>query len=781
MKSFVFLLGGRDLEMRTIAGILQEKSVKYYDKNLSWDKAVLSEYAEVLSKYGDSPEHHIYGIELKEDCAVPGNYTAIDHHGEADNRPSSLEQVAKILGVRMDRRMRLVAANDARYIPGMLEEGATAQEIDGIRREDRRAQWIDEETEKLVEEIAGADMSSVGDLKIVKLPKKVKKKTKDEKGKEIEKEIEVDYTGTFSVISDYLYPYVALVICSEKELCYYGNDAAEVRKRIFPEGRDGLYSGGGEDGYWGVEAKEKEIEAVLEKVKSYWKVYSYHIFYFPFKWDSKDAGDKFFTDRYDVDGLKEVPGQKVWRRAGIRKGVPQRSVMAMKEASELFGEKQYFFEFVHPVLYDSMDEKGNILRHYERLEPEAGEVTYVIEVKDKKYELKVEAINLNIYSTGIGVLTLYLANKKESQKSESDVRMINQYGRRVMPSYAGEFNASRRSQLARSISIRGLQSDSSDRYTDTFPYSHIPGDGLKGVDDTWSVSSMILNLINDIFPKMEVVPVMDDRMLVNCWYGSNELSREISKNDYFKKFWYKFVFLDEGGDPTCQDREMRDRLLSESTYTRWKDYGTLYGVSRYSLVALTDESGFSTSVIAMHMRTIYARLFELMIVQRASLLRFSEEVTEVCRPREQEGSEKSVAEKINSLYLGYIRFINQIYFRSVTTQDQGVELYEMITKQFDTERQIKALDGEIDELNRYIDLKIDRKRNENGELLNILAAIFLPASLFAGIFGMNKLEDITPAIWWYIGIEAVVIVLSIIVILVCMKKIKIRDIWKKFK
>lgn len=183
MKSFVFLLGGRDLEMRTIAGILQEKSVKYYDKNLSWDKAVLSEYAEVLSKYGDSPEHHIYGIELREDCAVPGNYTAIDHHGEADNRPSSLEQVAKILGVRMDRRMRLVAANDARYIPGMLEEGATAQEIDGIRREDRRAQGIDEETEKLVEEIAGADMSSVGDLKIVKLPKKVKKKQKMKKGR----------------------------------------------------------------------------------------------------------------------------------------------------------------------------------------------------------------------------------------------------------------------------------------------------------------------------------------------------------------------------------------------------------------------------------------------------------------------------------------------------------------------------------------------------------------------------------------------------------------------
>ena len=114
--------------------------------------------------------------------------------------------------------------------------------------------------------------------------------------------------------------------------------------------------------------------------------------------------------------------------------------------------------------------------------------------------------------------------------------------------------------------------------------------------------------------------------------------------------------------------------------------------------------------------------------------------------------------------MGYIRFINQIYFRSVTTQDQGIELYEMISKQFDTGHQIKALDGEIDELNRYIDLKINDKRNENGELLNKLAAIFLPPSLIVGIFGMNRIGDIVPDLWWYIGCVMAVIVLSLLLI-----------------
>lgn len=137
------------------------------------------------------------------------------------------------------------------------------------------------------------------------------------------------------------------------------------------------------------------------------------------------------------------------------------------------------------------------------------------------------------------------------------------------------------------------------------------------------------------------------------------------------------------------------------------------------------------------MRTIYSRLFELVIIQRASMLRFSGEVTKVSGLAGHKRNEREVADRINSLYKEYIRFVNQIYFRDVTAQDQGIELYKMLTAQFESDAQIKDLDEEIGELYQYITLQIDQKRNENGERLNKLAAIFLPASILTGLLGIS--------------------------------------------
>lgn len=94
------------------------------------------------------------------------------------------------------------------------------------------------------------------------------------------------------------------------------------------------------------------------------------------------------------------------------------------------------------------------------------------------------------------------------------------------------------------------------------------------------------------------------------------------------------------------------------------------------------------------------------------------------------------------MYKEYIRFVNQIYFRNVTVQDQGIEMYDMLLKQFASGEQIKDLDEEIGELYQYITLLVDQNRNENGEYLNKLAAIFLPATILTGMFGMNQVADL---------------------------------------
>lgn len=508
-------------------------------------------------------------------------------------------------------------------------------------------------------------------------------------------------------------------------------------------------------------------------------MYSYHIFYFPFRWSLKGDENIRFSEQVNLNRI-QVSGDSQWKQVQLDAQVrPGKEAQDTKDACTVFDERQYFFDFVHPVLYDDKKkEQDPLIHHYERLEPQTQEgVKYVICVgneKKKEYVLRVDAINLNLYSTGVGILSFYLANESEDQQHESAVRDINQFGRRIMPPNSHEFES--RSLLATSITIQGLVGDQN-RYKDEFDYKIRPEkdstgkNPQRGLSSVWEPAIFIRHLIEDLHQNLEVVPVIDDRMMVNCWYGNKDLSQQVKEAARDEKdafvmgdFWYKYVFVDEGKQDYCQNQRMKEELLKKSTYFRWQGWGTLYGVSRYSFVALTNESDFAKNVLAVHMRTIYARLFELVIIQRASMLRFSGEVTKVSGLAGHKKSEKDVADRINSLYKEYIRFVNQIYFRNVTAQDQGIELYEMLIAQFDSNAQIKDLDGEIGELYQYITLQVDQKRNENGEWLNKLAALFLPATLLTGLFGMNRQKDLYlhTDFWYHAGL---IVVISCIVYL----------------
>jgi len=86
----------------------------------------------------------------------------------------------------------------------------------------------------------------------------------------------------------------------------------------------------------------------------------------------------------------------------------------------------------------------------------------------------------------------------------------------------------------------------------------------------------------------------------------------------------------------------------------------------------------------------------------------------------------------------------------------------MLMNQFASQDQIKDLDGEIDELHRYVMLLVDESRNENGEMLNKLAAIFLPATVITGILGMNKFCELEARgdFWIHTGIIVLITIMA---------------------
>ena len=256
MSKMLFLLGGHDLEMLTIRDILERHDVAYVDHRLSWDNACVSSYRKEIEE-ATKQGLMVCGIELQEDMPLPSSYRKIDHHNELAQLSTALEQVMDILHLPMDRHLRLVAANDKAYIPGMEQLGATKDEVNAIRRADRKAQGVTDEDERLAEQAIAQNRKCIGDLQVVHA-----------------------LSSHFSPICDRLFPYQRLLIYTDDEWVYYGKDASRVRKWLVDEeGCKDIYYGGGVDGYVGLKRGSRSVKEIDRMVQQIMKrsAYSYHI------------------------------------------------------------------------------------------------------------------------------------------------------------------------------------------------------------------------------------------------------------------------------------------------------------------------------------------------------------------------------------------------------------------------------------------------------------------------------------------------------------------------
>lgn len=148
MDKYVFFLGGHDAEMEEIKKILQAHNQEFYDHNLSWG-AKLSSYLQEIEEL--SKDKLPVFIELVLNCQYPHSALVIDHHNTeaGQDQKTSLEQVADMLGITLNRWQKLISENDRGHIKALKKYGANWEEIVQIREMDRRAQGVTEEDEDL--------------------------------------------------------------------------------------------------------------------------------------------------------------------------------------------------------------------------------------------------------------------------------------------------------------------------------------------------------------------------------------------------------------------------------------------------------------------------------------------------------------------------------------------------------------------------------------------------------------------------------------------------------
>lgn len=682
--------------MATIRDLLEMNHNHYSDKHLSWG-AKLSEYAEELVTMDDNSIPVF--IELELDVPYPEKSLIIDHHGEMPNFPSSLEQVAALLGIELSRHEQLVAANDAAYIPGMKRICATDEEIEAIRLADRQAQGVSSEEESLAQKTL----------------------------KENNNHVIFSPIPHFSPISDrmYLQGKRRYVIYDKRKIVFYGFPRVELLLWLSENqiAEEKIYSGGGECGYLGLREgmlNEKEIESLAEKsiaLKTN-DPYSYHTFMFPFVYD------EILTASFDED----------WRYKEFT-----------ISSHEDYNEYVYFYDYVRKALYNRQDqpEDQDISQYYEYKDEQG---TFSIDCALGQYELDLDGVSLRLFpNSKVGILSFNLKNYYYF--NPSDVLAINEFGRRIYPQFVTQNGLceTKKAFLPESITLtfkgRGP-------IREPFENRDNVEDYLIPHSDSYNqrLPLHILTLLQGVHNPRSII---DDRMFVMSLYMNDGLANRVkfynpSANEYRYErddWWYKYIFVD-GSDKTCQSIHMTKKLIGESTYDRWVEYGTLYGISRYSFVALTG-SWFGKNRLSPHFRTMYFQMFTLLLAYRASIIKFSDDVVKATK-KVQDIEPKDV-------YDGYLKFVNELFFREITAQEQGIELYNQAMKIMQIEKYITDLDHEIGELHQYVQFQIedtrkkeeeerkkrDEARQRSLDNLTRLGTYLLPPSLISALMGMN--------------------------------------------
>ncbi len=534
------------------------------------------------------------------------------------------------------------------------------------------------------------------------------------------------------------------------------------------------------------------------------KLYSYHVFLFPFQWQfaGKEMKDKKLEERTCLEKFVNMFDGTNWSRSKYK-----------TDTILNYNEYNYFYSMVRDVLFDEGEKLDSAIvanLNY-NIEPDAYTYNFKVSNGNKpiSYALHIDAIILHLYSTGVGVLSFHLNNRKKEQSSEEHILNINQAGRRLYPPFFGiaanltstqekfkcrdfenGLNITKFSELAIEFSnINDLNYENFEAYhhSDYFAYNpfQLPNhikflfDGIPVTVDKGDFKSKTR--------KVFINPLLDDRMFVLCWYGNNEKSNALNKSfkeaqkdkkdkkdkedkedkedKLIREWWYRFMYNDQKSS-TCQNEELQEKLIKESTYLRWSNYGTIYGITRYSFVCLTNDLDTleknNVHFIVNHMQTIYYKLCELCLVQRACLLRFSDEVARISRMKDDQ--KLSLTTRVRNLYQQYLRFVNRIYFREVTAQEQGIELYEYLQNAMKIKSNVEDLDREIQELHTYTTMIQDQKQNDNIEVLTIIGALFILPSFVTGFFGMNIFAQASQKPeWWRSAIFLIPLIIGPII------------------
>lgn len=420
---------------------------------------------------------------------------------------------------------------------------------------------------------------------------------------------------------------------------------------------------------------------------------STHVYYFPFSWRKESIKRNFQFKQHKQMADGEVGKIAAWQ-------MREHHIIEDKHYNELV----YFYKPVQALLYEQ--KQGCIVKVYEKEKRQSEDVLIVV-VDGRQYTLRIADLTLKFYKSGIGILSLEVVNDK--YKEPEEIIGINGLGKCVYP-YILPIEHAQKDYFPERIIFKLGDETIVENFDKQYKQSPM------------IVADFIMALLGPDFycegqmrgsARFAIEPLFSNRMFTLCLYKNQQLLENIKNKTVKEHFLRQFMVFS------------RKEKVFDVHYIELPK--VLYGIGRFALIGITADEKESK---------LYNELTTLAIVQRASLLHFSNQIAFITTlPKEQ------VVSGIGNLYEIYMQFVNQMYFHEVTVDVQGSCIYEGLLKQLRIKEEMQDLVFEMREVHEYTSFIQKNQSQSRMDMLAVVGTLLVIPTFVTGFFGMNILEE----------------------------------------
>jgi uncharacterized membrane protein YidH (DUF202 family) len=216
--------------------------------------------------------------------------------------------------------------------------------------------------------------------------------------------------------------------------------------------------------------------------------------------------------------------------------------------------------------------------------------------------------------------------------------------------------------------------------------------------------------------------------------------------------WHRLLTVDSPFKSMITNNQLqRLKTIRNSTYSRWIDSEdidntTLFGCTRHSFIMIGSRSNYHfKNIVRINFLHQYSEMSRLVLAQSTAVHRFGKVIYNLSGKLSNTNSEKnnglneSVFNEVSFFKQTFNDFINRLFFREITSQIQGTELYQLLQTKHEVMTNLEELKDEITQLSNHVEMLQRQNQEKIIHLLTQTTIILGLLTLVIGVFGSNFL------------------------------------------